>query len=204
MRRHILSVVVIGAAFLTSSCFGLGGSPPVIHRHSIDLIQADEVATEPMYPSLAVRAFESRQRYEARVLRVDADGATTYLEFDRWLEDPQDALTDVVREALSHSGAFDVVAPATSGFSAAYILDGTILRCDVLRPANGPWRAQLSLRLDVARVDRAEMLHAAVYSAERALPGASTDGLGAAMTACAVQVVREALADWEPAASGDR
>ncbi len=197
--RPLLSAFALAAVFLTTSCLGLGGEPPVITRHSIDLIQIESVSLDAQFPSLAVRAFEGRQRYEARVLRRDDDGTTTYLEFDRWLEDPQDALTDVVREALAQSRAFTVVGPATSGFDPELMLDGTVLACDLHRVPQGPWRARLMLRLDVARLESNEMLHAGVYTAERELPGASATGLGRAISECTAEIVAQALADWQGA-----
>ncbi len=197
LRHPVLSVFALAAALFTSGCLGLGGEPPVIARHAIDLIHPEPVAVAEQLPSLAVRSFEARQRYEARVLRVELDGTKTYLEFDRWLEDPQDALTDVVREALADSRLFTVVGPATSGFEGDLILDGTVLECDLLRTAEGPWRARLKLRLDVARTESSEMLHAGVYTAEHDLPGASAAGLGRTMSRCAGDVIAEALATWQ-------
>jgi hypothetical protein len=199
MRPRLLASLALLGALFTSSCLGLGGTPPEITRHSIDLIPIEPVDGPATFPSLAVRAFEGRQRYEPRVLRADSDGTMTYLEFDRWLEDPADALTDVIREALSQSREFAVVGPATSAFKGELMLDGTVLVCDLLRTAEGPWRARLVLRLDAARLEDAEMLHADIYTAEVALPGRSPDGLGHAMSECAHQVVKAALVDWADA-----
>ena len=195
MRPPLIPVLLV--ALGTTSCFGLGGSPPEIHRHSIGLFEIEKVCEEPVFPSIAVRNFEGRQRYEARVLVIDeSDGTLSYYENERWLEDPRDALTDVVREGLAISGAFEVVGPVTSGFIADYILDGTVLECDVIKTTSGPWRARLALRLDAARVENSEMLNAAVYRAERDLPAADVHGVGRAMTACAKEITENAGRDW--------
>jgi hypothetical protein len=196
MRHPLLSVCALVGVLFTSSCLGIGGEPPNISRHSIDLVRMEPVTETPYFPSLAVRSFEGRQRYESRVLRLDADGTLRYLENERWLEDPRDALTDVVREALAGSQAFDVVGPATSEFQGEYMLDGTVLRCDLIASATGPWRARLVIRLDAAHLKSGEMLHAAVYAAERDLPGRSAAGIGPAITECAGEIVEEALEDW--------
>jgi len=199
MRRPLLAALAIVASLFTSSCLGLGGEPPVITRHSIDLIPIQPFDGDPLFPSIAVRNFEGRLRYGSRVLRVDGDGTTTYLAFDRWLEDPNEALTDVVREALAQSAQFTVVGPATTAFKPELMLDVTVLSCDLVRTDEGPWRARLVLRLDAARLESAEMLHAAVYKAERDLPGESSEGLGHAMSECVHDVVKAALLDWDAA-----
>ena len=76
------------------------------------------------------------------------------------------------------------------------VLDGSLIACDVVRGGDGPWRVRFAVRLEATQRSTGEMVVARAYEAERTLPGAGTDGLGAAMGDCVADVVQQALADW--------
>ena len=191
----------IVAALLLGGCInlGLGGSGPMpdLHRHTLDA--AAGVAARPgNAPSLAVRTFGSRSRYDIRVVRRDDADGFSYLEFERWGDLPGNALTDAVREGLAGTGAFTSVSSAGDAFVVERFLDGYLLAFELVKTASGPWKARLSVRLVLS--DRSgKLLHTAVYTVTHDLPGDGPAGLGPAMSAAVGEVVNHAVADWDAA-----
>jgi ABC-type uncharacterized transport system auxiliary subunit len=121
-----------------------------------------------------------------------------YLEFERWGEQPANAVTDAVREALAGTGSFTAVSAAGDALVADRYLDGYVLAFDLVETPSGPWKARVALRLVLS--DRAgKLLHTSVYDASRPLPGRDPAGLGPAMAASVGEAVTKALADWEAA-----
>lgn len=200
MRNTKLAAVLLVTALAVPGCLALGGKgAPPVRRHSIDLPSLGKETVEPIHGPIVVRQFASRGRYELRVLTVDAPGRVSYLELDRWAEDPSEAVTTFVRERMASSGRFAAVAPATSEMETDLVLDGALLAFDLVRPESGPPRARVALRLEVTERSTGTMVHAAAYEAERALPGEGTDGLGSATGACLEEIVEKAMAAWERA-----
>jgi len=200
MRRVSLATLVVAAALTLPGCFSLGGDEaPEIRRHSIDLPDMSAVQQAPDFGPVIVRQFASRARYEPRVVAIDGPGRVVYLDGDRWVEDPAEAVTTVLRESLATSGAFEAVAAATSEMQTDLVLDGSLLACDVLREPAGPWRVRLAVRLEVTDRRTGDMVAAESFDVQHALPGAGTDGLGAAVGRCVDDVVTQALASWRAA-----
>jgi ABC-type uncharacterized transport system auxiliary subunit len=193
--------LALAAALSLGGCINLGlgnvGGAPELHRHSLDAATG-VVVRRGSAPALAVREFGARSRYDLRVVRREGSEGFWYLEFERWGEQPDTAVTDAVREALSASGAFTSVSAAGEALLVERYLDGYLLAFDLVKTPSGPWKAHLGLRLVVS--DRAgKLLHTAVYDSMRDLPGDGPDGLGAAMSAAVGDVVNKALADWASA-----
>jgi ABC-type uncharacterized transport system auxiliary subunit len=197
MRKLTRTAFLALAALALPACLSLGGEgPPKIRRHSIDLPEIIVAAEEPIFGPIIVKEFASRGRYEPRVLVTDGPGQVEYLELDRWVEEPSDAVTTVIRELLASSGKFEAVAASTSEMQTDQVLDGSLIACDVVRDGAGPWRVRFAVRLEATQRSTGEMIVARAYEAERTLPGAGTEGLGAAMGDCVADVVQQALADW--------
>ncbi len=202
MNKPQIAALLIAVAFATPGCLSLGGGEaPPIRRHSIDLPAVDVVEAETLYEPIVVRQFASRGRYELRVLVQDGPGRVSYLEHDRWVEDPAEALTTVVRETLAASGRFAAVAASTSEMQTDLVLDGALLACDVIRPAGGPWRARMAVRLEVTERSTGRMISAMSLESESDLPGASSEGLGAAIGHCIEDIVARAMALWQSGAA---
>jgi len=189
------------AALLLGGCINLGlgnvGGTPDLHRHTLDAA-AGVTARPGAAPSLAVRGFGARARFDIRVVRREGADDFSYLEFERWGEVPANAVTDAVREALAASGAFTAVSAAGDALVVERFLDGYLLAFDLVKTPSGPWKARVSVRLVLS--DRlGKLLHTAVYTSEHDLPGGAPDGLGPAMSAAVGDAVNHALADWEAA-----
>lgn len=204
MRRARLRGVAlaVGLVLAAGGCIQIGGDAvPDARRHALDDADAAAVASDApaadFDATLGVPLFDARARYGMRVVATDDDdgGTVTLLEFERWVEDPRDGLTDVVREALAESGAFRSVQRADSGLGSDLELRGFIKAYDLVR-AGGGSRARLRLRLTLSDRRTDEVLHTAVFQAERPVPGPDTTGLGRAMTECAGDVASQALAAW--------
>ena len=197
MRKSQFAALVIAAALALPGCLGLGGShAPEIRRHSIDLPNFGDSAAEPIFGPVIVRQFTARGRYELRVLATDGAGRVEYLELDRWVEEPSQAITTFMREAMAASGRFAAVAAATSEMRTELVVEGGVLSCDLVREEGRPWRAKLVVRLEATERGSGAMVASNAYSAERDLLGESVDGLGAAMGACATDIIERAMADW--------
>jgi len=191
---QIASLVVVALAL--PGCLSLGGEPPEIRRHSIDLPEVAPPPADHVFGPIIVRQFAARGRYEPRVVVRDAPGRLTYLETDRWVEEPSEAVTTVVRESVAASGLFEAVAASTSEMRTDLVLDGALLACDLVPGGATGWSAHLVLRLEVTQRSSGEMVASSVYESRKALPGPSTDGLGAAMGDCVEEIVARAIADW--------
>ncbi len=204
--RTSLHAAAVRAAFvgmlatLLAGCVHVGpeADAPAIRRHALDLLPPPTVQLPDGVHTLAVRDFDSRRRYEARVVRRTPEGALTFLENERFVEDPRECVTTVVREALAQSGAFRLVVPASGGFETDLLLDGNVLAFDLVEPKSGPWTAHLALRLTLADA-HGGVLSSAALDAERPLPGPSPEGLGPALGACLREVLDRALAAWREA-----
>lgn len=199
MRKTTLAALLVTAALAFPGCLGLGGRhAPEIRRHSIDLPEVvGAPGVEPIFGPVIVRQFTARGRYEPRVLVIEGAGRVDYLEFDRWVEDPSQAVTTVVRESMASSGRFAAVAAATSEMRTDLVVDGAVLACDVIRRPGQPWRARLVVRLEATERGSGEMVASDAYAAERDLPGEGVEGLGAAMGECVVEIMERAMQDWE-------
>lgn len=198
MRTSTFAALVIAAALALPGCLGLGGKhAPDIGRHSIDLPEIVDSDVEPIFGPVIVRQFTARGRYELRVLATDGAGRVEYLDFERWVEEPSQAVTTVMREAMAASGRFAAVAAATSEMRTDLVVDGSVLACDLVREAGRPWRARLVVRIEATERGSGEMVASSSYAAERDLPGESVDGLGAAMGDCVADIIERAMAAWE-------
>jgi ABC-type uncharacterized transport system auxiliary subunit len=185
---------LLALALLLSGCIQIGGDKVrEVRRHALDVAS---VSTDtPIDASVRVSLFDARARYDLRVVAADESGTVSFLEFERWAEDPRDGLTDLVRETLAESGAFRSVQRADSGLEADMDLRGFVSACDLIRSGAGS-RARLRLRLTLSDGNTDQVRHSASYQAERPLPGDDATGLGAAMTECVGDVLTRALADW--------
>lgn len=193
MRR-----LAVGLVLALGGCInvGLGGKEekPEMRRHALDAASG-VTARAGSAPSVGVRGFSARSRYDVRVVRRDGEDAFTYLEYDRWAEPPADSVGDAVREALSASRAFSFVGRAADGPDVDRWLDGYVLQFEMLRPAKGPMKAKCALRLTLT--DRAgKALASGVFEGSRDLAGDSSAGLGPAMSGALGDVVNRALAEW--------
>lgn len=175
-----------------------GGSKPDLHRHTIDA--AAGVTQRPRtLPSLAVRPFGARSRYDIRVVRREGADSVAYLEFERWAEPPADAAADAVRESLAASGAFAAVSASVDALRVERSLDGYVLAFELVKTPSGPWRARFAARLSMSDRD-GNLLASAVYEGKADLPGEGPAGLGRAMSAAIGEAVNAALNDWTKAA----
>ena len=193
-------------ALLAAGCIqlGPGEDAPEIRRHALDAAEVPDAGEPGALPSLAVRGFTARGRYDLRVVRREVSGQVRLQEFERWLEAPSDALTTVVRENLARSRAFASVSAAEAGFEAALVLEGSVLAFDVVDAQDGARSARLALRLDLAEARGGRLVHSATWTAERPLPDGDEAHLGPVMSACVADVVARAVPAWRDALSGAR
>ena len=202
-----------GARILTRALLGLAAALPAagciqiapeqstaVRRHALDVVPvaAPEGAAGAL-PTLAVREFTARRRYDARVVRRGTAGELTFLEFDRWVEEPAEAVTTVVREELARSGAFHGVTSAGAAFETALVLEGVLLAFDVIVGADGSETARVEMRLDLAGTTHGDLVHSGRFVAERPVAKVPGGGIGPAMSACVADAVRDALAAWAAA-----
>ncbi len=194
-NRLVGAVIALASLLVLPACIqvGAGGDPPPpIRRHALDAGSLESEASRAL-PAVGVHPFHGRERYDLRVVLRGPDGSIEFLEGDRWVEDPRHALTIAVTEMLG-TGAFQSATDAGAGFETELVLEGHVLACDLVAGPDA-WSALLRVRFDLADAE-GRIVHSGTYDASRALPGASSEGLGAAMSANAAEVVRTALARW--------
>ncbi len=183
------------AVSILAGCLSLGGEPVVIHRHALDPIPA--VIPEPLSgPVLALRALDALARYEQRVVLRRADGRIVFLETERWVEDPADAVRIALRERLLMSGRFRSVIDAAAAFESDYTVEGTLLVCDLVEGADGSRSARLGFRLLLAETLSGRVVHDGAHIAEVELSGDGNDGLGPAMTEALGEAAAAAVNAW--------
>jgi ABC-type uncharacterized transport system auxiliary subunit len=194
-----LRAVASGAVLFLAGCVNLGAdaAPSVEQVHAL----APVAVRAPLNSAevLAVHAFRSRARFDARLIREDPDGRLTVYEHERWAEEPAEAATDAVREALASSKLFAGVFPSVEGAKATRSLHGFVLGFHVVAPAQGAWRAAFRVRFDLVDVNAGELLASGAYEGTAPLPGASTVGLGAAMGKAVGDALSAAVAAWSAA-----
>ena len=194
------SVLALPLALALSGCItvGLAGGDEdrQIRFHTLDGSVVAASVKESSSKVLKVREFEALQRYEPRVVRRTEDQTLEHLEFERWADEPTDAVTIGVWHALATSGLFDGVLRAGSDHAVDLVLDGFIQRYDLVRTASGPWQARFSIRFDLADARTGKLLNSRTVDVSRELPGPAADGLGRAMGQCVSEAVRVASDRW--------
>jgi len=198
--RFLLPLALL-VALLLGGCIsvGIGGSEPTPEiRFHVLASPATTARTKELWPiSIAVRGLDVRGRYEVRV--VESDGADTlrFREFERWADEPDEALTVAVRESLVAQGNFRAVLSAGSGLRADLELSGQVLAFDMVRPAEGPLRARFVARLVLSDGRSGELKRVVSVRGEQPLAGRDAAGLGTAMAAAVDQAVQELLRNWK-------
>jgi ABC-type uncharacterized transport system auxiliary subunit len=140
--------------------------------------------------TIAVRDLRARPRYEQKMLRRDAAGEITYKEYDRWVEQPADLVAEMLRRALTETGAFRNVCPARFAGSAQYAVDGDIISFDEVSGGEEN-RAVFAVRLELTRADDGKILWSEMF--EKSVP--MTADTGAATAEAMGKAVREAVAE---------
>lgn len=176
---------------------GIGGSEPTPDIRFHVLGDPEPVATtRELWPtSIAVRRLRVGGRYEARVVERAGDDTLRFREYERWADEPDEALTAAVIESLVARGNFRAVLSADAGLRSHLELTGDVLAFDLLRSEDGPLRAAFAARFQLA--DRGgELLATAHVRGEEPLPGRTAEGLGAAMGKAVDRAVGTLLEQW--------
>ena len=127
-------------AFLLAGCVsvGLGGKAddPVIRFHTMDGAVSVPKAASAAGTSVALREFTLRDRYELRVIIRTSDATVEFLDLERWADEPREAISIAVAQALAESGTFAQVVPA--GYDHAVPAERTLSSCLPPRPRRTP------------------------------------------------------------------
>jgi ABC-type uncharacterized transport system auxiliary subunit len=197
-------VVTAGLSLAATACITVGlGEPRAVPEdrfHALDAALLEPLvrrADEPPPDAVvAVRTFGARRRFDDRVVVRREHATLAYLEFERWTEPPDLAVTDAVREALAASGLVRAAFPAGEGHLAHLVLDGYVLDFEVREPPEGPLVAHARVRLDLGDMVSGELVSSGAYAGTAELPGRTVDGLPQAMGRALGAALGSALASW--------
>ena len=171
-------------------------------------------------PVIAVRSFRARDRFGKHVVRRDDAGRITPLDHEIWADEPSQAVSDAVREALSSTGRFAAAVDPSDAHESDYVLSGTLLEFAVVLPRGSSERADAQqtpspgasgvaakalfrARMTVADSRSGRVRATGAYSGEADLPGPTAAGLGPAMSRALGQAIRALLADLETARAAE-
>jgi len=195
------------AAGLCGGCISVGlagdGPAPAMRFHTLEAPTVSRGSTPASKHAVAVSRIDARERHDVRVVERMPDRTVRFLEFDRWADSPDEAVSVALREALAASGIFRRVSDAASAHPVTHTIDGHLLAFELIPSASGPWKAHIAVRLTLGPALGGDGHHTELYDATRDLPGAGTNGLGEAMSACVGDVLGQAVAAWRKAGALD-
>lgn len=190
MKSSTLAAL-IGLVLLAAGCTAL--KPKYVPIRSYTLATEVEVARfdAPAGEALGVRRFSAPGRYGLPLVYRLSDVLLDTYEYDRWVEPPEEMLTQTFVAAFRASGLFRLVEPADALRRPRFELAGDLLRFEEVR--NGAeHRAQCAVRVRLLQADT--VLWAETFAAAVPVEGAGAAAAVRALNAAVQQVVREAVA----------
>lgn len=220
-RFHALDAADLGASGATTGATRAGSATSASGGTSGPSGPSDASAPATLRrPVIAVRSFRARDRFGKHVVRRDDAGRITPLDHEIWADEPSQAVSDAVREALAATGKFAAAVDPSDAHESDYVLSGTLLEFAVVLPrgssertdaqqatspgaSGGAAKALLRARMTVADSRSGRVRATGAYSGEADLPGATAAGLGPAMSRALGQAIRALLADLETARAAE-
>jgi ABC-type uncharacterized transport system auxiliary subunit len=137
--------------------------------------------------SLGVRPFTSATRYRDRILYRLSEVEIGFYEYDRWVEPPEEMVTQVVFSMVRASGLFRQVVSASTVQLPAWILSGELTRFDEVRKS-GNSRAECWLRVELRRARDERLLWSETLRAAVPLTQETPRALAQAMSRAVQQI----------------
>jgi len=183
------------AALLLAGCISKNPYQPVYY-YTIDQYIAEDVqpAENKFDFSLAVMDTRASSRHGVKMLYRLPNGVIGFREYDRWVENPSELVTQEIIRAFAASGAFRCVGCTSSLRWARYSLVGYITRFDEVRE-DGVRTAEFSIRFDLNRVEGGDAVWSEVLSSRQEMAGgdaaAFAEALGHAVESVLTDVVKK-------------
>lgn len=188
MRRHLFlsTMLVLGLAALHGCA-----TPeyiPTLHYAITPVLDVPEA--EGSESCLAVRALESAPAYRQHVLFRRDDVVLEAYPNAKWAEDPHEAVTRAIMDALIASKRFKDVADAADFPVPTLLLTGKLRRFEELRNA-GTRNAFCEVRLELRQAKDRSLLWARTLSAKVPVADPSVEGLARAMSQAVAQIAQQ-------------
>ena len=187
VRALLLAALAAGSAGCISVGLAGDGTQPEMRFHTLEAPILPKTGDPASPHSVAVARLSARERHDVRVVKRLPDRTVRFLDFERWADSPDEAVSVAIRESLAVSGTFRSVSDAADGHPVTHSLDGHLLAFELIPSESGPWKARLAVRLTLVpvRSDPAqggEGHHTGRYEATRELPDAGTEMKAAPIT----------------------
>lgn len=159
--RHVPVLLVVTG--LTGCAMWSARYTP-IRTYTLDVQPAVQPASASLGPVLGVRRFSSAGRYQYRMVYRLSDVEAGVYEYDRWIELPDEMVTQAFITTLRAARLFDRVEPEDALRLPPIVLHGDLLRFDEVIDPNGRY-AECVVRLRLVNADRNVILWAETISA---------------------------------------
>ena len=190
MKRLLVICAVCG---IIAGCIGSPGSVQ-IHYFSINTDPDIEKAAASLPASLWIPDFRAASRYEYNMLFRTDEFGIGYMEFDRWIERPEEMVKRAFAMCMEKSGTFNKIQYGAVTEPTDYMLDGYLLEFDELR-SGGVWKARFSIRLTLSKTLQRITIWNSVITTECEMEYNHSGGFAIAMSAAVLEAVQKVIAE---------
>jgi ABC-type uncharacterized transport system auxiliary subunit len=179
--RYAVLACYIVVSYLLGGCLGSRDFTPIRYYSVGALPETVPRATRSWPISLGVRPFTAATRYGDRILYRLSAVEVGFYEYDRWVEPPEEMVTQVLISTVRASALFRQVVSADNVSLPAWLLSGELMRFDEVRE-EGKSLAECWLRLELRRARDEQLLWSEVIKAAVPLATETPEALAQAMS----------------------